>query len=276
MSRAPSLAPFRIRQGSLWLEEVELAALATELAGRAALVLSHRALDATLRRALRDAGGPVTVDVSVLGPREALALAAAAGCWARVASPHELALARAAGFPPERLLVAAPVLDDGLVRDALAAGLGVLQARGEDAANVARIAGALGHAVPPATGAPPVWPAAGLRRAGGLLAPLLAGPPDLALDAAWEPWGRGHVVVAPLRGLTGEIVEASVRGLPGRSAAARLLGPVGRGDSVLVPDPRAAVPQRPDLAHSLPAVVLVRGGSWRLLDPRPLPAARAD
>ncbi len=274
MSRAPSLAPFRVRDGRVRLEDVELVALAAELQGRAAFVVSHRALSGALRRALRAAGGPLTVDVAAVGPLEVLAAASQAGCWARAASSHELQLARAAGFPPDRLVVAGPVLDDGLVRDALVAGVAILQATGDAALNVERIATALGHGVPPVSGAPPALPAGALRRVGGLLAPVLAGPPDLAIDAAWTPWGRGRVAVAPLQS-GGTAGEATLRGLPGRAAPACQLGDLSRGDWVVMPDPRAAAPQRPDLAHPPAAVVLVRAGVWQLLEPRPLPAARA-
>jgi len=274
MSRAPSLAPFRMRDGRVRLEDVELAALADELAGRAAFVVSHRALSGALRRAQLAAGGPVVVDVAALGPQELLAVAAHEGCWARARSSHELQLARAAGILSARLVVAAPVLDDGLVRDALLAGVAVLEATGDAALNVRRIAMALGHDVPAVAGAPPALSAGALRRVGGLLAPLLSGPPDLAIDATWTPWGRGRVVAAALQ--AGEVPgEATLRGLPGRAALAQQLGDLSRGDWALVPDPRAAAPQLPDLAHPMAAVVLVRGGAFRLLEPRPLPAARS-
>jgi hypothetical protein len=276
VTRAAGLSPFRFRDGRLMVENVALTDLSAALEGRAAWVLGHRALTGALRRALRLAGGAVSVPVGTLGPREALTLAAQSGCWARVASSHELALARAAGFASNRIAVGAPVLEDGLVRDALAAGVAVIQAQGEDAANVARIARALGHVQPPSQGAPPDMAPGVLRRAGGLLAPLLAGAPVLALDAAWEPRGRGRVALAALAGPVETITEARLRGLPGVEAPARLIGTATRGDWVALPDPRAASPQRPDLAHPLPATVLVRGSAWRVLEPRPMPAARAE
>jgi len=276
VTRAPSLSPFRFRDGRLVLENLVLAELAAALDGRAAWVLGHRALAGALKRAARAAGGAVSVPVGALGPREALTLAAQAGCWARVASPHELVLARAAGFAPDHIVAGAPVLEDGLLRDALAAGVAVLEARGEDAPNAERIARALGHKLPPATGAPPDLPANALRRAGGLLAPLLAAAPALALDAVWEPRGRGRVAVAALAGPAETVVETSLRGLSGPVAPALLVGAAQRGAWVVLPDTRAAAPQRPDLAHTLPATVLVRGGAWRLLEPRPLPGARTE
>jgi hypothetical protein len=276
VTRAPSLSPFRFRDGRLVLENLALAELATALDGRAAWVLGHRALSGALKRAARAAGGAVSVPVGALGPREALTLAAQAGCWARVASPHELTLARAAGFAPDHIVAGAPVLEDGLLRDALAAGVAVLEARGEDAPNAERIARALGHKLPPTTGAPPDLPANALRRAGGLLAPLLAAAPALALDAVWEPRGRGRVAVAALAGPPESVGETSLRGLSGPVAPALLVGAAQRGGWVVLPDTRAAAPQRPDLAHALPATVLVRGGAWRLLERRPLPESRAE
>ena len=273
MTRAAGLSPFRFRDGRLVIENVALDDLAAALDGRAAWVLGHRALAGALKRGLRLGGGAVAVPVSALGPREALTLAAQAGCWARAASAHELTLARAAGFAPARLVVGAPVLDDGLLRDALAAGVAVIQAQGEEAQNVARIARALGHPVSPSQGAPPDLAPGVLRRVGGLLAPLLAGPPALSLDAAWEPRGRGRVALGALAGPADASSETMLRGLSGTAAPARLIGTAARGGWVALPDPRAAGPQRPDLAHPLPATVLVRGSAWRLLDARPLPGA---
>jgi hypothetical protein len=154
--------------------------------------------------------------------------------------------------------------------DALTGGVGVLLA---DAGNVARIAAGLGLPVPATGGLPPALPPGALRRVGGLLAPLLAGPAALALDAAWVPAGRGRLTVLPLRpdgvpppgGVT-------LRGLPDAvPAPARLAGPAERGQWVAVPDPRAAGVHRPDPAHPLPPVVMVRGAAWRTLDPRPWP-----
>lgn len=272
MSRVPSLAPFRVRDGRLVLEGVELAELAEGLQGRAAFVLGHRALSSAIAHALRAAGGPLTVAVGDVGPREVLALLAAAGCSARAGSAHELQLARAAGFPLERLVVGAPVLEDGLLRDALAAGVTVIEAEGEVARNLGRIAAALDHATPAATGAPPPLPEATFARAGGLLAPLLSGLPALTLDAAWEPRGRGRVVMAALAGPAAAPVEASVRGLRGLAAPALMSGAAARSEWVVLPDRRAAQVHRPDPAHPLPLVVMVREGAWRILDPRPWPA----
>jgi len=275
MAGAPSVAPFRFRDGRLLIESVALADLAAALEGRAAWVLGHRAVDGALRRAARAAGGAVTVAVGALGPRELLALAAQAGCWARATSSHELLLACAAGFAPGRTVVGAPVLEDGVVRDALAAGVAAIEARGDEARNVERIARALGHAPPPAGGAPPNLPEGALRRAGGLLAPLLSGAPGLAVDAVWAPRGRGRVTVAALAGPAETLAVTGMRGLSGPPAPARLLGAATRGDWVVLPDTRAAQVHLPDPAHPLPAVVMVRGGAWRTLDRRPWPGEAA-
>lgn len=270
MTRPILPAPFRLAGGRLWLEDVALEELAAGLAGQPAWLLGHAALVALLARARRAAGGALLLPVGRIGPREVLALGAAAGDWARIESRHEIGLARDAGFAPGRMLVGGPVAEDGLLVDALSAGLAL---RGPDPANVARIAGALGLPLPAAVEPPPELPAGALARAGGLLAPLLSGPPQLVLDAAWRPAGRARVDVRALAG-AGPAQDVTLRGLPAATPVpARLVGQAGRGDWVLVPDARAAEVLLPDPAHPLPAVVMVRGGAWRLLDPRPWPAA---
>ncbi len=264
-------APFRQADGRLWLEDLPLDELAAALDGRAAWLVSHAALVRALARARRAAGGALTVPVSLLGPREVLALCAQSGDWALAASRHELELARAAGFPAERLAVGAAVVEDGLIVDALTGQVGVLAA---EAGNVGRIAAGLGLPAPPASGTPPLLAPGALRRVGGLLAPLLSGPPSLALDAAWVPAGRARLTLLPLNP-AGEAPtgDATLRGLPDAAPApARLLGPVARGQWVVLPDPRAVGVQRPDPAHPLPPVIMVRGSTWRPLDPRPWPA----
>jgi hypothetical protein len=267
-------SPFRLRGGRVWLERLALDELVPALGGRAVLLLGHGALGRALARARRAAGGSLTVPVSLLGPREALAACAEAGDWALASSRHELALALAAGFPRSRVAVSGDVLEDGVLVDALTGGVGALHA---DTVNVARLAAGLGLPVPPATALPPRLPEAALRRVGGLLAPLLSGPPSLVLDAGWEPAGRARVAVLPLRGpADAPPSEASIRGLPPAAPArARLHGPAARGDWVAVPDPRAARVLLPDPAHPRPPTVMVRGGAWRLLDPRPWPADAA-
>ncbi|MGQ0552470.1 MAG: hypothetical protein ACT4PU_04555 [Planctomycetota bacterium] len=220
-------------------------------------------------------GLALCVAVDQVGPRELLALVALRGGWARVASPHELKLARAAGFAPERIAVAGPVLEDGLLRDALAENVAVIEAGGGAAQHLARIAAALGHAVPSLSGAPPALPAGAFRRVGGLLAQALQAPPELVLDAAWSPRSRARVMAAPLAhcsALRAAATPGTVRGLVGAPAPLGLLGPAARGDWLAVPDVRAAEPQAPHPAWPRPGTVLVRTGGWRLLDERPLPA----
>ena len=271
MTRPAFPAPFRVRDGRVWLERLAMDELVPALGGRAVQLIGHGALSRALVRARRAAGGALSVPVAAIAPREGLALCAEAGDWALATSRHELALALAAGFPRARVAVAGAVLEDGVLVDALTGGIGSVQA---DPANVARIAAGLGLPVPSPATLPPRLPEATLRRVGGLLAPLLAGPPGLVLDAAWRPAGRGRHTVLGMQA-PGEAppVEATLRGLPeAEPARARLLGAAGRGDWVAVPDPRAARIQPPDPAHPLPALVMVRGGSWRLLDPRPWPA----
>jgi hypothetical protein len=268
-------APFRVRDGRVWLERLPLDELVPALGGRAVILLGHGALSRALLRARRAAGGALTVPVAAIAPREGLALCAEAGDWALATSRHELALALAAGFPRARIAVGGSVLEDGVLVDALTGGIGALQA---DAANIARIAAGLGLPAPPPAALPPRLPDAALRRVGGMLAPLLAGPPALVADAAWRPAGRARVAVLGLATpAESPPVEASLRGLPDAAPArARLLGTVVRGDWVAVPDPRSARIQPPDPAHPLPPLVMVRGGAWRLLDPRPWPAEPAS
>lgn len=270
MSRATVPAPFRLEAGRLWLEDQPLDELAAALQGRAAWLVGHAALSRALARARRAAGGVLAVPVAALGPREALALCAEAGDWALAGSRHELDLARSAGFPAGRVAVVAGVPEDGLLVDALTGGVGALQA---DARSVARIANGLDLAIPPAARVPPTLPPGALRRVGGLLAPLLAGPPALAVDAAWVPAGRGRVSVLPLRpGGAPPAGAATLRGLPeARPAAASLSASAGRGEWVVVPDPRAAGVHPPDPAHPSPPVVMVRGAAWRPLDARQWP-----
>ncbi|MHC5209836.1 MAG: hypothetical protein ACYTG2_03865 [Planctomycetota bacterium] len=280
--------PFRLVDGRLHVEDVDLCALAAELEGRAAWVLSHAALREVLARQI----GTCTVAVGQIGPPAVLLMFAEAGCWARAASSHELSLAMAAGFTPAHIVAGAPVLDDGFIKDALTAGVGLLLRPDRDVAlNVARIAGALELRQPAAEGGPPEVPADAFTNCGGLLAPLLSAPPDLALDAPWERCGRAQPRVLALReppydelpsasaaagrrraANTGQKVR--LRGLGAKTGVpARLVGHVERGDWVLVPAPDAVSVRLPHPAWPAPPTVLVREQAWRLLDPRPLPDA---
>jgi hypothetical protein len=275
--------PFRLADGRLHCEGVDLSVLAEDLAGRPAWVLGHAALEAALARQ----PGTCSVAVGSIGPPAVLALLAAAGCWARTASSHELLLASSAGFPPGHVVACAPVPDDGFIKDALSVGVGLLlRPDREVALNVARIAGALDLRQPPAEGAPPEVAPDAFARCGGLLAPVLAGPPELVLDAVWERAGRAQprvhalpddaVAVAPHRRRRASHGSRPVRlrGL-GQDAgvSARMTGLVERGDWVVVSAPDAVAVHAPHPAWPMPVAVLVREESWRVLEPRPLPAA---
>jgi hypothetical protein len=272
MATASGIAPFVVRDGRLCLEDVDLAELGEALEGRAAWILSHAAIAGAIASAGRS--GARCVAVGAIGPPAVLAQLVSAGWWARVHSSHELSLAAAAGFPPERLLAGGGVHDDGFVKDALAAGVALMEhADASERANAARIAALLDHALPPERGAPPDAPVRLLARCGGLLALVLRPPLALAIDAVC-PRSRGMAHVLPLE--AGDaLVPGTLAGLEAASAPHAALVPthVRRGDRVMVPGPAAAV-QPVDPAHPPSATVLVRGASWRLLGARPLPPAQ--
>jgi len=264
-------APFVLREGVLSLEELPLDRLVAELEGRAAWLLS----DAAVRSAVDGLGAPRTVDLGVVGPLEVLSMLARAGHWTRVYSTHELELAERAGFGADHVVAGGRVKDDRLVKDALERGVGAIEVHGaEDEGNVARIAAALGHPVPPGDVSPPDAPPDALDGVGGLLAPVLRGAPDVALDAAWaEGDVTGPADVWPLR--PGEVQPGTLTGLsmPGVDAPvlpARVHGALSRSEWAVVPVPRVAAARPPGLTHGAPATVLVREGLWRQLDPRPM------
>ncbi|RKY15544.1 MAG: hypothetical protein DRQ55_19390 [Planctomycetota bacterium] len=268
--------PFVRRGGALWCEQVELAELARAREGRAAWVLSHAAITA----ALSSTDGPRAVALGAVGPPEVLAMLAAAGHWAACVSSHELGLALAAGVEPGRVLASGRVRDDGFLKDALLAGVAVVQTSGDDdAANVRRLADALGVPCPSPQGAPPAAEPELLSAVGGLLAPLLAPPPDVALDVALDaprPWGStgaGRVRVLCLQGegqQDGTLAALSSWREPAPRPA-RIEGQAARGGWALVPAARAIEAHAPNPAHPEPAWVMLRGELWRELSPRPLP-----
>jgi hypothetical protein len=267
------LEPFGLAGGRLLLDGVDLGSLAEGLQGRPAWVISGRAVLAAYARA-RGRRRALVVEVGGVGPPPVLTLLSQAGAWAGVVSGHELALALKAGFPAQRLLVRAPVLDDGLILEALSARVAMLARAGADESlRVTRIARSLKLPVPKASGAPPLLPAPAFARCGGLLARLLAGPPALVLDALWEaPAGTAVQVLTLAATSFGSGRRATLAALAStRRAPAQLFGEPARGDWVLVPDPAALAVRPPHPAWPLPRTVLVHGGLWRELDARPMP-----
>jgi len=276
------LEPFALAGGRLELGGVDLAELAEDLQGRPAWLIGGDAALAALARA-QGRRRAVGVEVGAIGPPALLALIARTGAWASVASAHELKLAAQAGFSMRRVVVDAPVLDDGLILEALTARVGVLVRRGRrEAAAVRRVGALMRLPLPAARGAPPVVPPSTFARCGGLLARLLAGPPRLVLDALWEPPAAASRKAAPrvVLGLRGPSASrgrrATLSGLTeARPSPARLLGEVARGDWVVVADPASLAVRPPHPAWPQPRDVLVHHGRWRLLDARPMPAELA-
>lgn len=276
--------------GRLHIEGVDLSVLAGELDGRPAFVLSRAAVHAALARQ----PGTCTIPVGSVGPPALLALLAEAGCWARAVSSHELSIALAAGFRPAHVIAGADLLDDGFIKDALTAGVGMLlRPDRETALNVARIAGALDLRQPAAEGAPPDVPADTFNTCGGLLAPLLRGPPEMVLDAPWQRVGRALPRLLALREPPRESLPAAALASAPRarrkaaqarrpvrlaglgatvSVPARLTGLVERGDWVAVVAPDAAAVHVPHPAWPMPRTVLVREDAWSVLEERPLPS----
>ena len=277
------LAPFTSVGGRLELDGVDLAEVAESLEGRPAWVIAGSAVLSALARA-QGRRRAVGIDVAAIGPPAVLALLAPTGAWASVASGHELALARRAGFPGRRIVVDAPVLDDGLILEALTARVGVLVRRGpREGAAVRRVAALMRLPLPPARGAPACVPASTFARCGGLIARLLAGPPRVVLDALWQPATPGRAQRATVAGPPIRVIPLQGHlGPPGRAASlsslttlrpvrARLLGPSARGDWVIVADPTSLAVRPPHPAWPQPRELLVHHGRWRRLDPRPMP-----
>ena len=270
------LEPFTLAGGRLELDGVELAGLAEGLEGRPAWVVAGGAALSALARAqgLRRA---VAIAVSEVGPPAVLALLAPTGAWASVASGHELALARRAGFPGRRIVVDAPVLDDGLILEALTARVGVLVRRGpREGAAVRRVAALMRLPQPPARGAPACVPASTFSRCGGLLGRLLSGPPHLVLDALWDGGNsRSLTAVLPVATPTAShrVLRVTLAALAAeRPLPARLLGTAARGDWVIVADSSALAVRPPHPSWPHPQDVLVHHGRWRRLEPRPMPS----
>lgn len=293
-------APCVLRDGRLTLDGVDLGELAAGLEGHAAWVLSHGAITACLAAC----DGPRTVSVGRVGPHVVLGMFAAAGWWARCHSPRELQVALAAGFPAERLVASGRVKDDGFLKDALSVTVGVLETAGEDdAANVARLATFLGSALPPSEGQPASVAACELLGCGGLFAPVLRGPPGLAIDAPWSTWSAGAQHPRDPAGDTdctgdstvggtdatqhvwpvtpGAPVRDTLEGLSSVAAApacATLIhGALTRGEWALMPSLSAFGRPWEDSAWPVPETVMTRDGVWRVLEERaPVDGAAGD
>jgi len=263
--------PFAVRDGRLCLEDSDLSDLADFLEGRAAWLVGHVAVSAAI-----DAAGTCTIPIAKIGPPAVLAMLARAGAWAHVRSTHELDLARAAGFTRERIAAGGRVLEDGFLKDALCEQVAVLECDEATAANATRIGAALGLELPPTTGAPPALPAGTFARCGGLLAPLLSDPPSLVMDAVWDTSIDERAEILPVvdPGGDGAPVDVTLEGLEGTgSRPARLHGAAKRGDWVVVPSTASLVVRGADAAHPAPRTVMVRGESWRVLEPRRFPSS---
>ena len=278
--------PFHYRDGQLIVEELVLADLATDLAGQAAWVLSHKALNAVF------AGPARCLPVGLVGPLEVLSMAAAAGWWTTVVSSHELDLAERAGFPPERTAAAVGWHDDGFVKDALTRGIASLPALDEaDGQNIERIARLLGVEWSTSATLPAVVGLDGFAQCGGLLAPLLRGGATLVLDTVWDGCSHDVADVLPVShpvSPSSDTCDVLLTGLLSRPSsvaepvvtAARLQGSwpsadeaPGRGDWIVVPGQDALACRPPDGAHTAPQQIMVHGALWRPLDQRPLPPA---
>ena len=277
MKRRPArgLEPFALVDGGLQLEGIDLAELTGSLEGRPAWVIAGDAVLAALARA-QGRRRAVAIEIGAIGPPAVLALLAPTGAWASVSSGHELLLAQRAGFPGRRLVVDAPVLDDGLILEALSARVAVLVRRDRrEAAAVRRVAALMRLPLPRPRGAPPCVPASTFSRCGGLLARLLVGPPRAVLDALWEPSGPAHLQLLAVRArVDARARTTSLSGLTtARKVRARLVGTPGRGDWVLVADPAALGVRPPHPAWPQPREILIHHGRWRRLDARPMPAS---
>jgi hypothetical protein len=271
--------PCVLREGRLIVDDVDLAELADQLEGHAVWLLSHGAI----ARCIAACDGPRTVSVGRVGPPVVLGMFAAAGWWARCHTPRELQAARAAGFPAGRLVATGRVKDDGFLKDALSVPVGVLEIVDDvDAANVARLAAFLECALPPSRGQPAHVAACELHGCGGLLAPVLRGSPQVALDAPWCEWAgdtrhgndpeaHGRVHVWPLE--PGPTTFGTFEGLTSVAAApptaAHMHGGVdafARGAWALVLADLAFGRPFEDPAWPTPETVMTRDGVWRFLE----------
>lgn len=298
-ARAP-IEPFVRRDGRLFLEEVALQEIADGLEGHAARLISRVALE----RALGDE--PRTLALEAFEDLECLRIAAAAGCWCRIYSRHELQLASRAGLAPERLVISGAVVDDGFLMESLLAGVACFALGDAERENLARIATLLELPTPGAVAFPTDAAPDAFDAVGGFLAGVLRAPPALALDLAWplgarsgRAEGRGqregagasseaaaHELQVLALSVSAEDADAAgestsvaflARGASDPAACpARLHGALARGDWAAVPSAAAVRRCNIDPVHEAPLAVLVSESSWRILGARELPPREED
>ncbi len=264
--------PFQIRDGFLYLEDIDLQELTSHLEGHAVRLISALAVG----RVLGQVPGANTISIEHGDPPAILAMMANSGCWARVLSSHELRVATLAGFPPERIVAGGRVKDDAYIRDALSEGVALMEHPDpEERENTARIARALGLTMPVGGEAPPDLPERALANCGGLLAPVLRGPPEIAIDSVWPAFQDAAVYPLRPKDMKASYLEGlSMPNVPGVElpVPAWLYGSIQRGDWVVVLPPEGGgnVDRYIDRQKTHPPVprILVSGGHWRLLDER--------
>ncbi len=277
----PSPQPCVLSDGRLSVDGVDLGEMTLGLEGHAVWLLSHGALSERIEAC----DGPRTVSVGRVAPATVLSMLASAGWWARCHSSLELERAHAAGFPDSRLVASGRVKDDGFLKDALSQPVAVLEPYdADDARNIARMASFLERELPDASGAAQSLASCELMGCGGLLSPVLRGPPELALDAplAWPlpPEGEGEVAEAPalwpVAVSDGAVTAGShplrctVEGLSSTAVhapqAARLVAPCTRGEWVFLPSVLALGRGFEDPAWPTLETVMTRDEIWRFLE----------
>lgn len=265
-----------LADGRLGFDDVALADIAAGVDGQAVLAVSVGAVRARLE-SLATVGH--ALDVGAVGPTDVLRWAVEAGVALRARSRHELALALAAGARGDGIDVVDGALDDGLVMDALGAGVAcVVCADDVERENVARVATHLGLPRPEARDARAAASHA-LTGCGVLLALVARAGDVLVVDALLpDAVGVVHALAAERDVDDAAPREVSVRGLaqwPQRDALpATCVGDVARGEWVAMTCASAAAPWGVHVAQPTPEVVLAQDGRWRFADPRALPVGR--
>ena len=253
-----------------------MADIAAGVDGQAVLAVSVGTVRARLE-ALASVGH--ALDVGAVGPVDVLRWAVEAGVALRVRSRHELALALAAGAGGDAVDVVEGALDDGLVMDALSAGVACVAVVDDvERANVARIAAHLGL---PAPDVRELRPAATHALVGcGVLLALVARAGEALVVDALLPDGVGvvHALVSESEAEGAPRREGVVRGLaewPLREGLATArVGEPARGDWVALTCATAVAPWGAHVAQPTPEVVLAEAGRWRFAEARALPPTR--